>query len=217
MPAFLLSVLQYLLSLEGVAVVLAVVYLLLASKQSLWCWACALVSSVIYIWICWQAHLFMETWLNVFYAVMAVLGWQQWRSGRAGEADGSKPKRAIVTMQLWQHGACLALVLVLAFANGLLMQRYTSAAWPFVDSFITWSSVVTTLLVVRKVLENWLYWIVIDGIATVVYFEHGLYLTTLLFAAYVVIVVFGYLQWRREFRAAQKANLPLSAQDCPVP
>ncbi len=204
MPALLLSAVQYLFSLEGLAVVLAIAYLLLASKESLWCWVCALVSSVIYIWICWQAHLFMETWLNVFYAVMAVLGWQQWRSGRDG---GGKSKRAIVTMQLWQHGACFALVLLLAFFNGMLMQRYTSAAWPFVDSFITWSSVVTTFLVVRKVLENWLYWIVIDGIATVVYFERGLYLTTLLFAAYVVIVVFGYLQWRREFRAAGKLTV----------
>jgi len=204
--------LHYLLSLEGLAVVLAIAYLLLAARESLWCWACALLSSVIYVWICWQAHLFMETWLNIFYAVMAVLGWQQWRSG-----GSDKPRRAIVVMSAWQHAGCLLLVLVLAVANGLLMQRYTSAAWPFVDSFITWSSVVTTLLVVRKVLENWLYWIVIDGIAIVVYWERGLYLTTVLFVAYVVIVVFGYLQWRREFRAAQPLTAPLAAPDCPAP
>lgn len=205
------ALLQYLLSLEGMAVVLAIAYLLLAAKESLWCWLCALVSSVIYVWICWQAHLFMETWLNLFYAVMAVLGWQQWRSGSGGQTQ-----RAIVVMKAWQHVACAALVLGLALANGALMQRYTSAAWPFVDSFITWSSVITTFLVVRKVLENWLYWIVIDGIAIVVYFERGLYLTTLLYAAYVVIVVFGYFKWRREF-AAQRPSASQPAPDGPIP
>ena len=213
MPALLTDLVTYLWSLEGLAVVLAIVYLLLAARESLWCWACALVSSVIYIWICWHAHLFMETWLNGFYAVMAVLGWQQWRSGGVG--GNGKAARAIVTMRPWQHLACLALVLVLASVNGVLMQRYTSAAWPFVDAFISWSSVVTTFLVVRKVLENWLYWIVIDGIAIVVYFERGLYLTTLLYAAYVVIVVFGYLQWRRELHTATALSLPVAARPAP--
>ena len=88
------------------------------------------------------------------------------------------------------------------------MQRYTAAAWPFVDAFISWGSVITTFLVVRKVLENWLYWILLDGIALVVYVDRGLYLTALLFAGYVVIVVFGYLRWRREYRAQQLQTLP---------
>ena len=60
---------------------------------------------------------------------------------------------------------------------------------------------ITTFLVVRKVLENWLYWIVIDGLALFVYIERGLYMTALLFALYLVIVVFGYLKWRQEYRA----------------
>jgi nicotinamide mononucleotide transporter len=88
------------------------------------------------------------------------------------------------------------------------MQRYTDAAWPFVDSFITWGSVITTFLVVRKVLENWLYWLLLDGIAVVVYVERGLYLTALLFVGYVVIVVFGFLQWRREYQTTQVQLLP---------
>ena len=81
------------------------------------------------------------------------------------------------------------------------MQRWTSAAWPFVDAFIAWSSVITTFMVVRKVLENWLYWVVIDGLGVVVYFDRELYLTAGLFALYVVIVVFGYFKWLKLYRA----------------
>ncbi len=129
---------------------------------------------------------------------MAVVGLQQWLRGGANSEGVS-----IVSLQPWQHVACLALTLVLALANGALMQRFTDAAWPFVDAFITWGSVLTTFLVVRKVLENWLYWIVLDGIAIVVYVERGLWLTALLFAAYVIIVVFGYLRWRTQYRRQQ--------------
>ena len=190
------ALLASLFSLEGVAVVLALAYLLLAARESLWCWLCALVSSVIYMWLMWQSRLYMETALNLFYAVMAVLGWLQWKPQQAGAQQ-----RAIVTMTWPQHVSCWAIVLVLTLANGWLMQRFTQAAWPFVDSFISWGCVVTTVLVVRKVLENWLYWIVLDGLAVFVYIDRGLYLTALLFIGYVVIVVFGYFQWRREYLA----------------
>lgn len=197
------TILQALLSLEGVAVVLALAYLLLAARESLWCWLCALVSSLLFVWIYWQSKLYTESALSVFYAVMAVVGWQQWQRG-----DGNDSKRAITSFKPWQHAACLVSTLVLAFANGFLMQLYTDAAWPFVDAFISWGSVITTFLVVRKVLENWLYWIVLDGLAVVVYIDRGLNLTALLFAGYVVIVVFGYFRWRREYLAAPVQPLP---------
>lgn len=195
------ALLQSALSLEGLAVVLALGYLLLAARQSLWCWACALLSSLIYMWLMWQSRLYMETALNAFYAVMAVVGLQQWRRG-GSDSRGV----AIVSLRPWQHVAYLVLTLVLALANGALMQRFTDAAWPFVDAFITWGSVLTTFLVVRKVLENWLYWIVLDGIAIVVYVERELWMTALLFAAYVVIVVFGYVRWRAEYRRQQELS-----------
>ena len=189
------------LSLEGIAVVLALAYLILAARESLWCWYCAFVSSALYVVILWDARLLMESALSVFYVVMAVVGWYQWRHG--GNAhEGVR----ITTMQWWQHFAVLGVLLVLAFVNGWAMQRWTSAAWPFVDSFIAWGCVLTTLLVVRKVLENWLYWLLFDGMSLLLYIDRELYLTALLFALYLVIVVFGYFKWRREYRSYSDAG-----------
>jgi nicotinamide mononucleotide transporter len=192
------AVLDTLLSLEAVAVVLALAYLLLAARENILCWYCAFASSALYVVIFWDVSLFMEVGLNVFYVVMAVAGWYEWRHGGRAHAGVS-----IVSLSWWQHGVLLGAMLALALLNGWVMQRYTSAAWPFLDSFITWSSVLTTLLVVRKVLENWLYWLLIDGLAIYVYIDRGLYLTALLFALYLVIVVFGYVQWRREWLEAR--------------
>ena len=50
-------------------------------------------------------------------------------------------------------------------------------------------------MVTRKVLENWLYWIVIDGAAIYLYIDRGMYLTALLFVLYVILVIIGFFQW----------------------
>lgn len=190
------TLLSALMSFEALAVVLAIAYLLLAARESLWCWYCAFVSSALYVVIFWDVSLLMDSVLNVFYVVMAVVGWQQWRSG------GSEQKGVQISSMHWQQHVLLLVVMVLvSWLSGWLMAKYTTEAWPLLDSFTTWASVITTIMVVRKVLENWLYWLLIDSISLYLYVDRELYLTAALFAAYLVIVVFGYMQWRRIYLA----------------
>lgn len=177
---------------EIVAVVLAIAYLLLAAREHIACWACAFISSAIYTFVFWDVSLLMESMLNIFYAVMAVVGWYEWRYG-----DSKHGGLFIGRLAYWQHICIILGALVLAGLNGWLMQRFTSAAWPFLDAFTTWASVLTTFLVIWKILENWLYWLVIDSITIYLYLDRGLYLTALLFAVYLVIAIFGYLHWRK--------------------
>ena len=177
---------------EIVAVVLAIAYLLLAAREHIACWACAFISSAIYTFVFWDVSLLMESMLNIFYAVMAVVGWYEWRYG-----DSKHGGLSIGRLAYWQHICIILGALVLAGLNGWLMQRFTSAAWPFLDAFTTWASVLTTFLVMWKILENWLYWLVIDSISIYLYLDRGLYLTALLFAVYLVIAIFGYLHWRK--------------------
>lgn len=188
------ALLQSLWSLEALAVVCAIAYLLLAARERLSCWYFAFVSSALYIWIFQDVRLLMEALLSVYYVVMAVVGWQQWRSGGRGAV------RPIVSLRWPQHAALLAVMVLLSLASGWWLRGNSDAAWPFLDSFTTWASVITTVLVVRKVLENWLYWLLIDSISLYLYLDRGLYLTALLFAGYLVIVVFGYLHWRGLYR-----------------
>ncbi|MGA1741577.1 MAG: nicotinamide riboside transporter PnuC [Pseudohongiellaceae bacterium] len=177
--------------LEILGVILAVAYLLLAAKENIWCWLCAFISSAIYVYLFWQVGLLMESMLNVFYISMALAGWLQWRYG------GDKHEGlSIKTLRAWQHGLILLLILLLAWLNGWYMQNYTAAAWPYVDSFTTWASILTTFMVIYKILENWIYWFVIDALSIYLYLDRGLYLTVLLFLIYLVIVVFGFISWR---------------------
>ena len=176
---------------ELAAVLLGIAYLLLAMREQISCWYAAFVSTAIYTVLFWDVSLLMDSALQVYYMAMAVYGWQQWRS----KGPDNKANIAICRWQWHTHVMVVSGVLILSGISGWLLQNNTQAAWPYLDSFTTWGAIVTTYMVAKKVLENWLYWLVIDAVAAFLYVDRGLYLTALLFAAYVVIVVFGYFQW----------------------
>ena len=181
---------------EAVAVVLGVAYLLLAMRESLWCWYAAFISTAIFLVLFWEVSLLMESALQVYYLAMAAYGWWQWQHGSGGQTE-----LAISRWGSRQHLAALCAVLLISAVSGSLLQHYTGAALPYLDSFTTWGSVLTTWMVARKILENWLYWLVIDSVSIYLYLDRELYLTAALFALYLVIVMFGYRKWLLHYQA----------------
>lgn len=178
---------------EATAAALGLAYLLLAVRRSLLCWSCAFLSTAIYLVLFARAALYMQSLLQVFYLAMAIYGFLEWRKGRTESGD-----IAIRSWTVRAHLLAAALVAGATLLNGWFLVRATDAVAPYLDSFVTWGSVVTTWMVARRVIENWLYWIVVDGLAAYLYFTQGLLVTTLLFVIYLGIVVRGYIAWRRE-------------------
>jgi nicotinamide mononucleotide transporter len=184
------------------AAALAVLYLLLAIRQSLSCWIAAFVSSVLYVWVLFGAHLYMESALNGFYALMAVYGFWQWQQRKGGR------ELEVSRWPITQHLAALAAVLVASIITSFFLGRFTPAAWPFMDSMVAWSSVFATFLVARKVYENWYWWLVIDSVSLCLYFTRHLYVTVLLFALYLVLIFVGMREWRSSLTRTVTAHAP---------
>jgi len=181
---------------EGFAVLMGLVYVILAARESIWCWSAAIVSVVAYIYICIDARLYMETGLQFFYLVMAVYGWINWRQRNLQQ------KKPVITWKLKWHAVSIVGGAALTAIAGYLLNRYTYASLAYLDSFTTVYALIATFMVTRKVLENWLYFIVIDAASIAMYAMKDLYLTALLFAAYVGIATYGYFAWRKEYRKA---------------
>jgi nicotinamide mononucleotide transporter len=182
-------------AIELAAAFLAVAYLLLAIRQQVSCWAAAFVSSCLYVWVLYTARLYMESVLNAFYAAMALYGFWQWRHGAGGGA------LKVTRWPIARHAGALLGVLALSMISSFFLRRFTPAAWPFVDSMVTWSSVFATFLVARKVYENWYWWLAIDSVSLCLYFTRHLYATMLLFALYLVLILIGMREWRRSLPA----------------
>lgn len=181
---------------EAVGVITALLYLILATARSQWCWLHAFISSCCYVVVMWQAHLVMDTWLSVFYVGMAIYGYWQWRRGQSRDGE-----LLIVTWRWQTHVLAIAAVLLASAINAWILKTHvTTAQSPWMDSLVTWGSVLTTFMVARRVMENWLYWIVVDGLAAYLYFTRGLHATAALFVVYVLMVIYGYVAWRKQAR-----------------
>ncbi|TMP00969.1 nicotinamide mononucleotide transporter [Pseudoalteromonas sp. S3260] len=183
---------------EYIAVALSMAYLLLAIKENLWCWPAAFFSTLIYTIMYWNGALLMESLLNFYYMYMAVFGWVVWRKGKANKAQ-----RLITSWPVNRHIILIVLTALVSLAIGYVMQNYTHADFAYLDSFTTCFAVVTTYLVAKKVLENWLYWIVIDAASMYLYYEKGYYPTLVLFVFYTVMAAWGFKTWYEEYEQSQ--------------
>lgn len=195
---------------ELLAVALAIAYVILAIRQSLWCWPAAAISASIYTVLFFTGRLYMESVLQIFYVLMAGYGYWSWRyraAVRVGEqragAEGKTPVVSDILQLQWQwHAKWFVILSVLSLLIGTVLVRFTNADMAYLDTFTTVFSFFATFLVARKVLENWLYWIVIDVVYVGLFWAKGFHATALLFAIYTIMAAIGYWRWRQSMQEA---------------
>jgi nicotinamide mononucleotide transporter len=190
---------------EAAAVLLALAYLVLVIRQKVLAWPAALISAGIYLVLMFQAKLYLQSLLQVFYAALALYGWWHWQRG--GDEGGLPVRR-------WgwrQHAVALTLIAASGAVVGWIAAQTSDAAFPYLDAWVACGAVVTTAMVARKILENWHYWFVIDLASIYLYASQGLWLTVGLFCVYLVLVVVGYRQWRASFELRTGPDVPAHA------
>lgn len=201
MPGFVATLLdqaqQYSI-LEAVAVLLAIAYVVLAIRENIWCWLCAAISTTIFAYLFFAVRLYMEALLNIYYFAMALYGWHTWYFGRRDDHD-----LAIVTWPARVHLRAVAAIVLLSAVSGYLLDSRTDAAFPYIDSLTSWAAIWATLLVARKVLENWWYWLLIDATMIFVFWAKHLEFTAVLYVLYLILIPLGIVRWTRSFRAVQ--------------
>ena len=178
--------------LEIFAVIFAITYLILAVRQNILCWYAAFLSTAIYTFLYWDVSLYMESILNVYYLLMAIYGWANWNN-KKDQID-----LPIMEWSIKKHFISILIILFFTLVSGFLLNN-TEAARPYLDSFTTWGSVFTTYMVTQKILSNWLYWFVINGVGIFLNIDKELYLTALLLLSYQVISILGFINWRKSY------------------
>ena len=171
---------------ELTAVFFSIIYVILATKENILCWVAAMISVSLYIYICYNANLFAETGLQIFYLIMAVYGYYNWNNNK---------KTKIIEWNTKKHLIIIFIGLTISFLLGFYLSIYSASRMPIIDSFTTVFSIIATYMVTQKILENWLYWIVIDAVSIYLYFNRDLHLSSLLFIVYTILACIGYFAW----------------------
>lgn len=182
---------------EVAAVVASFLCVWLYTRQNVWSWPTAIVAAALYLFVFFQARFYAQLVLQGVYIVISIYGWYQWLYGGA-EQGALKVSRVTRTT---------ALVLTGIVGGGMAAMMYVlttytnDAAVPFWDALTTAMSLAAQWMLAKKILENWLVWIVADVIYVGMFIYQELYPTALLYAGFLILATHGFFAWRTSMRA----------------
>jgi nicotinamide mononucleotide transporter len=180
--------------LEVFGVITGLLCVGLAAINNIWNWPIAIISVGIYIFIFFDARLYADMGLQVYFMIMNIYGWYYW--SRKPQTADKIPVALVTTREIF---ISIAAVVIFTFFLGTVL-KYTPASFPYLDSFCTACSLVAQVFLARKVLENWLIWVFVDIIYVGVYIFKGLDLTAIMYGIYVAIALYGYFDWRKDYK-----------------
>lgn len=184
--------------LEMLAVALGLANVGLLVRRSIWNYPFGMAMVALYLVIFYEARLYAEAGLQVFFFVVQAWGWYLW--ARAG---GMEHAVAVRWMGWSARIVSLAIIAGITVGLGTLMHYLTDAVMPFADAAIAAASVVAQILLSVRRIENWILWIAIDIGAIALYVSRDLHLTAGLYGAFLVLASAGLIQWMRAARAEQ--------------
>ena len=189
---------------ELVAVAFGLLSVYLSTREHIISWPTAIVNVGIFFFLFWKAKLYADAVLQLIYLVLSVYGWYEWLYG------GARHSRLRVSRAHRMHWLVLVpLFLVAGLALGAMLDRYTDSPLPYFDALLTSASLVAQWMMTRKLLENWIIWIVADIVYVPVFIQRGLPFTALQYAVFLVLAGMGWMSWRQSLRA--QAEPPAAA------
>jgi nicotinamide mononucleotide transporter len=190
---------------EIAAAVLTLANIGLIVRRSVWNFPVGIFAVAIYGTVFFEARLYSDALLQVFFVVVQFYGWWKWQSAIADDGE-----LVVRWSSPWTMAWSLALALVLMLALGTAMHRWTDAASPYLDATVAAGSVVAQFLLSFRRIENWIYWIAVNVLSVGLYLSRGLNVSAGLYALLLVMAVSGLIGWLRSPRSGRPAASTLT-------
>lgn len=181
----------------------------LASRANIWSWPIGLINVTLFFFLFYQVQLYPDMFLQVFFFVTNLMGWWRWTHPRPGEEDRKNELR-VSYMKTPQLILLSLSGLAATFAVGSLASRLHEwfpvvfnmpSAFPYLDSFVTVMSIITTFLMIQKKIESWIIWIIVDVVATYMYFAKGIKFVGFEYLVFCFIAAYGLFNWVKEYKS----------------
>ncbi|GAB5561879.1 MAG: nicotinamide riboside transporter PnuC [Synoicihabitans sp.] len=167
-------------------------------RRRLWAFPVGMAAVTVQGVLFWDAALYAETTLQVFFFGCLGYGWWHWVHGK-----GEEPELPVTLLSARERWGWLAAAVGLLLVWGTWQAKFTDAILPYRDTFIASFSIVAQILQARKKLENWAGWVVVNTVAIATYWSMGEIYWVFL---YLVFLGLGIAGWRSWWLALQQQN-----------
>ncbi|NCD43190.1 MAG: nicotinamide riboside transporter PnuC [Bacteroidia bacterium] len=187
--------------LEIIAVFFGIASVWFAKKENILVYPTGILSVLIYVWICFTAKLYADAGINFYYFVTSVYGWYAWTHKSSGDTgliisvNSNKQQWMWAILSVGAYGLIFFTLWTFKQNDTEYMQSYL----PYTDSFTTAMFLIAMILMARKKVENWVYWIIGDVVSIPLYLVKGLVFTGFQYLVFLIIAFMGYVAWKRSY------------------
>lgn len=193
------SVVGYELSyVELIGTVFGLLSVYWASRENIWTWAASVVNVAAFFVLFYQVNLYSDMFLQVYFMVVTIFGWYNWRKPSAEMSIRKMSKKEIQIMLVSLVIGTVAIGYLMSQIHEIFPITFSEpAAYPYPDAFTTTASIIAMILLSRKQIENWLLWIAVDVVAVVLYTLKDILFVAVEYGIFLIICIFGYIHWRK--------------------
>ena len=195
-------VLDYPLSyIELIGTLFGLISVYYASKANILTWPTGIINEVALFILFFQVQLYADMFLQVYFFVVTIFGWYKWKSNTADVPVTSAGPLMIKIIVVIMVMGTISVGLVIRTIHSWLPAFFPlPAAYPFADSFVMTGSIIATVLLARKQVENWYLWIIVDVVSVVVYLLKGIYFLSIEYVIFLGLASYGLYRWTKQLR-----------------
>lgn len=172
----------------------------LVAKNKILNWPIGLIGTILFTALFWQIHLYSDFLEQIYYFITGIWGWWVW--SQSNKIDNTESGITVLkrNMQIiWLFVIAFGTVMlgyVTRHLNIWLPAYFPAAAsFAYLDAFTTVVSFVATILLIRKKIDAWYLWILIDIIGIWLYWVKGVHFVSLLYVIFLILATKGLLNW----------------------
>lgn len=166
-------------------------------KQDIWVWPISIIASILYVIVFLNVHLYALMSLQFYFIAVCIYGWYQWKHPKS-ETSFTPNERPVIQLNVKYTLIYSALFIAFWALLFWFLKEFTNDSAPLWSSLITALSLIASLMLAKKIIEQWFVWIVADSIAIILYFHQHLYPTTVFYFILVIMAIIGFKQWKKE-------------------
>lgn len=182
------------LVLQIVGTLLGLLYLWLEYKANIWLWIVGAIMPMVHGVLYLNSGIYADAAMQLYYVVAGIYGLCVW-------LRGTKRAERVIPIQHTPTKWIFPLVVVYLLLHILMyyvLSEFTDSRVPFFDSMSTALSIVAMWMLSRKLVEQWLVWLVVDMISVGLYLYKGIPITAMLYTLYCALAIAGYMRWRKQ-------------------
>lgn len=182
---------------EILGVIIGFIYLWLEYKASIYLWLTSIIMPAIYLFVYFDAGLYADVAINIYYLIIGVYGWMSWRYGISRKNGTEKYDLKISHTSRRQWLRLLIAYIVIHFAISFALINFTDTDVPWFNGLTSALSIIGMWMLAKKLIEQWFVWFVVDILSAVLYFYKGLEPTAILYSVYAIVAILGYKKWNK--------------------